>query len=216
MLDEQAHIAQLLDDLTTVRAAGHEVIVVDGGSSDASVDLARPLADRVIGAPRGRARQMNAAAAQADGEVLWFVHADSRVPGAAADALLAALANGRAWGRFDVRLSGRQPMLRVVERMMNLRSCITSTATGDQGIFVQRQAFLEVGGFPDLPLMEDIALSRRLRRLSRAACVHRPRLLTSSRRWEQRGIGRTILLMWWLRLAYALGVPPERLAVRYR
>ncbi len=211
-LNEAAHIVASLSDLAPLRAAAHELILVDGGSRDATRTLARPLVDTLIQAPRGRALQMNAGAQAATGDMLWFLHADSRIPGNAAGVLMRAQ---REWGRFDVRLSGSHPLLRLVEGMMNLRSRITGVATGDQGIFVTREAFAAVGGYPDIPLMEDIALSKALRRRSRPACP-RTRLITSSRRWEQRGVIRTIALMWRLRLAYALGVDPQRLAERYR
>lgn len=216
-LDEAGCISALLEDLAPLRDQGHEVILVDGGSSDGTAQLAAGHVDRCIVAARGRARQMNAGAAAASGEVLWFLHADTRLPGEdAARALLEAVGRGRRWGRFDVRLSGRHPLLRVVERGMNLRSRVTRIATGDQGIFVTRELFQRCGGFPEIPLMEDIALSRALRRLAAPACLHRPRLQTSSRRWERRGVLRTVLLMWRLRLAYALGTPPETLARLYR
>lgn len=213
-LNEAQSITHILGDLAAARAAGHELILVDGGSSDATPDLGSSLADRLVVAPRGRATQMNAGAAQATGDLLWFLHADTRVPPGAADRLLAALAEGKTWGRFDVRLSGGAALLRVVERMMNLRSCLTGIATGDQGIFVVRRIFEALGGFPDIPLMEDIALSKALRRLSRPACLNPP-LVTSSRRWERDGILRTVLLMWRLRMAYALGADPGDLAGRY-
>ncbi|MBK5966702.1 glycosyl transferase [Thiocystis minor] len=213
-LNEAEHIGALLTDLAPRCAAGHEVILVDGGSTDATRSLAAAGVDRVLESPRGRATQMNAGAQVASGEILWFLHADSRVPSGAAEALLTACQAGARWGRFDVLLSGRHPLLRLVARAMNLRSRLTGIATGDQGIFVTRDAFAQVGGFPDLPLMEDIALSKRLRRLARPACL-RPPLLTSSRRWETHGVVRTILLMWRLRLAYALGADPARLARRY-
>ncbi|MEA3644271.1 MAG: TIGR04283 family arsenosugar biosynthesis glycosyltransferase [Lamprobacter sp.] len=222
-LNEADVIGALLGDLAALRAAGHELILVDGGSTDTTRALAEPLVDRLLAAPCGRAAQMNAGAQAATGELLWFLHADSRVPAATAEALLAAArAGGRPversvvrWGRCDVRLSGRHPLLRVIERAMNLRSCLSGIATGDQGLFVSRADFTAVGGFPDIPLMEDIALSQRLRRLARPLCL-RPTLITSSRRWESRGILRTMMLMWRLRLAYALGADPARLARWYR
>ncbi|MEA3644277.1 MAG: TIGR04283 family arsenosugar biosynthesis glycosyltransferase [Lamprobacter sp.] len=218
-LNEADVIGALLGDLAALRAAGHELILVDGGSRDATRTLAEPLVDRLLAAPRGRAAQMNAGAQAATGELLWFLHADSRVPAATAEALLAAARPVERpvvrWGRCDVRLSGRHPLLRVIERAMNLRSCMSGIATGDQGLFVSRADFTAVGGFPDIPLMEDIALSRRLRRLARPLCL-RTALITSSRRWESRGILRTVMLMWRLRLAYVLGADPARLAGLYQ
>jgi rSAM/selenodomain-associated transferase 2 len=213
-LNESAHIGGLLTDLAPARQAGHELILVDGGSGDGTVEGAARLVDRSIRAPRGRACQMNAGANAATGEVLWFLHADTRLPPEAAVALLAACRAGAAWGRFDVRLSGCPRLLRLVERLMNLRSRVTGIATGDQGIFVTRAAFEQAGGFPDIPLMEDIALSKALRRQAPPACL-RVRIVTSSRRWEDQGVIRTILLMWRLRLAYALGADPRRLARLY-
>ncbi len=213
-LDESAAIVPTLGALQPLRAAGHEVIVVDGGSRDATATMAAPLADRVLRSPPGRALQMNAGLRAARGEALLFLHADTRLPPGADDRVLAALAAGACWGRFDVRLSGRRPLLRVVERLMNLRSRLTGIATGDQAIFGTAPAFAAVGGFPELPLMEDVAVSRRLKRLGRPACL-RPPVVTSSRRWEQRGILRTIALMWLLRLAFALGVPAAWLARVY-
>lgn len=216
MLNEAAGIVATLERLQPLRALGHEVIVVDGGSGDDSRSLAAPLADRIEIAPAGRGPQMNAGAAVAAGEVLLFLHADTELPERAELLIAQALAPGnRVWGRFDVRLSGTQRSLRMVERLMNLRSCLTGIATGDQAMFMSRLAFEQAGRFPDIPLMEDIALSRSLKQLSPPVCV-RARVLTSSRRWERQGILRTILLMWRLRLGYFLGVDPAVLAMRYR
>ncbi len=213
-LNERTHIGSLLSDLAPMRETGHEVILSDGGSTDGTPELAEPQADRVILAPRGRASQMNAGAQSARGQVLWFLHADCRVKPQTQTQLLDACVAGCVWGRFDVRLSGRHPQLRVVERMMNLRSRLTGIATGDQGLFVTRAMFEAVGGYPPIPLMEDIALSKALTGQTRPACLRGP-IITSSRRWEEHGILRTILLMWRLRLAYALGADPGRLADFY-
>lgn len=213
-LDEAAGIVEALTALAPLRAQGHEVIVVDAGE-DGTAALARPLADRVLRAPRGRARQMNRGAAVASGEVLLFLHADTRLPPSGAQAIVAGLARtGHGWGRFDVRLAGRLPALRVVEAFMNGRSRLTGIATGDQAIFVTRDRFREVGGYPDIPLMEDVALSKALKRLGRPLCL-RDRVTTSSRRWERDGVARTVLLMWSLRLRYFLGADPGDLARRY-
>lgn len=216
VLNESDAIPLLTDVLAGLCADGVEVLLVDGGSTDGSVEKARAAGLRVLEAPRGRARQMNAGARATRGEVLLFLHADTVLPVGARHAVLGALANGqRAWGRFDVRIEGRAVMLRVVAWFMNWRSRLTGVATGDQAIFATRRAFEAVGGFPDQPLMEDIELSRRLRRLSRPACL-RERVVTSGRRWERHGVWRTIWLMWRLRLAYWLGVTPNELAARYR
>lgn len=216
-LNEADIIEDTLQRLQPLRGRGHEVIVVDGSSRDGTVGCARPLVDRLIRHTPGRARQMMAGARVARGEVLWFLHADTRAVDEADSAILQALsARNRHWGRFDVRLSGPAAGFRVIERMMNWRSRLTGIATGDQGIFVRRVAFERVGGFADLPLMEDIDLCRRLRRAVGRPVCPTTRLITSSRRWESRGTARTVLLMWRLRLAYALGAEPSQLARRYR
>ncbi len=216
VLDEAETLPQTLGTLQALRREGNEVIVVDGGSRDGSAELAAGLADQVLLAPRGRALQMNAGARRARGECLLFLHADTLLPAGAAEMIAAGLAaTGRAWGRFDVRLSGRPWPLRLVEALMNLRSRLTGIATGDQALFVRRAAFERLGGFPEIPLMEDIALCKRLKRISPPLCL-RQRVITSSRRWESNGIWRTIALMWRLRLAYFLGADPAELARRYR
>jgi rSAM/selenodomain-associated transferase 2 len=214
-LDEGEQIAAMLDRLADLRQLGVEVIVVDGGSRDATVQRARLRADCVISAPRGRALQMNAGAARASGDVLLFLHADTRLPEDADHVVLNGLERcGRAWGRFDARIEGRHPLLPVVAWCMSLRSRITGIATGDQAMFVRRDAFHAVGGFPAIPLMEDIALSKQLKRVSRPLCL-RECVVTSGRRWEKNGILSTIFLMWRLRLAFFFGADPKELALRY-
>lgn len=216
VLDEADAMPRSLRPLQALRGRGIEVIVVDGGSRDGTRDAAVPLCDRILDAPRGRARQMNAGAGAAGGRVLLFLHADTQLPSGWSGMVRDALEDrSREWGRFDVRLDGAHPMLRIVERAMNLRSRLSGIATGDQAIFVTRAAFRAAGGFPEIALMEDVALSRALRRRSRPACLHAA-VVTSSRRWERNGIARTIVLMWRLRLQYALGADPETLARRYR
>ena len=214
ILDEAATLPALLVHLAGWRARGCEVVLVDGGSRDDSVEMARAAGFRVLIAERGRARQMNAGAQACGRALMLFLHADTRLP-EAADAMVRAALAVQAWGRFDVRIDGRPLMLRVVAALMNLRSRLSGIATGDQAIFVRRDVFEAVGGFPDQPLMEDIELSCRLLRVSRPACL-RARVRTSGRRWEQRGVWRTIALMWRLRWAYWRGVPAERLAEAYR
>jgi rSAM/selenodomain-associated transferase 2 len=219
VLDEAAGIVGTLQALAPLRARAVEVIVADAGSRDATAALATPWADHVVQAPRGRARQMNAGAARAQGEVLLFLHADTRLP-ADADRLIGqALAGGSDWGRFDVCIDGRPWLLRVVAVCMNTRSRWTGIATGDQCIFVRRGVFTRIGGFPDQPLMEDIEFSRRLLalpgRAGRPACL-RARVTTSGRRWEARGVWPTIFLMWRLRWRYWRGESPAVLAEAYR
>lgn len=215
VLNEADQLGDTLASLQSFRRHGHEIIVVDGGSEDDTLALATPFADRLLQAEAGRALQMNRGIAAARGDVLLFLHADTRLPDNAMAEITAALEDGHFWGRFNVRLSGRQVLFRVIERMMNLRSCLTGIATGDQAIFVSRESIDIVGNYPRLPLMEDIVFSRRLRSLGWPACLRRP-VLTSSRRWEQRGILRTVLLMWRLRLLFFLGVPADKLARQYR
>jgi len=211
VLNEAPGIAATLQSLAPLRARGHEVIVVDGGSDDESAALAGPLCDRVLQAPRGRAVQLNAGARAASGEILVFLHADTRLP-PHADQLIVSALQDHAWGRFDVEIEGRHPALGLIAAALNLRSRLTGIATGDQAMFVRRGNF---PGFPEIALMEDVALSRLLKRGGRPACLRR-RVRTSGRRWEARGVLRTVLLMWRLRALYALGVPAERLARLYR
>ncbi|MCS3902371.1 rSAM/selenodomain-associated transferase 2 [Methylohalomonas lacus] len=214
VFNEAAGIEAALRALQPLREAGHEVIVVDGDSSDATVERAQGLADRTLAGERGRARQMNAGAAVARHPLLLFLHADTQLPPTALEDARHALATGYRWGRFDVRIEPADGILLLVAACMNLRSRLTGVATGDQAIFVTRQAFAAVGGYPELPLMEDLALSDRLKSIGPPACL-RTRVLTSARRWQRHGRLRTILIMWRLRLAYRLGADPARLARDY-
>ncbi|MGH8710027.1 MAG: TIGR04283 family arsenosugar biosynthesis glycosyltransferase [Burkholderiales bacterium] len=214
-LNEAAFIPGLVQHLQPLRARGCEVIVMDGGSADDTPALAAPHVDRMMIVEPGRAPQMNKGAAIARGEVLLFLHADTFLPENADKLILEALqCSGKNWGRFDARIAGGHPLLRVVEFMMNLRSRLTGIATGDQAIFVTHEMFNAVGGFPAIALMEDVALSRQLRRHGPPLCL-RQKVATSARRWEGNGVVRTVFLMWWLRIAYFFGADPERLALTY-
>lgn len=215
VLNEADVVASALASLAPLRARGIELVVADGGSEDGTAARAAEWADRIITAPRGRGAQMNAGAAIASGDVLLFLHADTELP-PDADRIIAdgLRRSGRAWGRFDVTIQGESRLLPLVAAMMNLRSRATGIATGDQAIFMTRDAFSRAGGFPDIPLMEDIVISRRLKRISKPLCL-RECVTTSGRRWEKRGVVRTIVLMWWLRLAFFLAASPERLARQY-
>lgn len=209
-LNEAPGIRAALEALAPLRARGHEVIVVDGGSDDPTAELAAALCDRVLSAPRGRAFQMNAGARAATGNALLFLHADTRLPPRADEAVLSSLKK-HIWGRFDIEIESRHRLLKLVGRAMNLRSRLTGIATGDQAIFVRREAF---AGFPEIALMEDIAFCKAMKRLGPPAC-RREKVVTSGRRWEARGVLRTIVLMWRLRLLYFLGARPDRLARIY-
>jgi rSAM/selenodomain-associated transferase 2 len=213
-LNEANGIVEALSALRSLRERGAEIIVVDGGSDDRTADLARPDCDRLLLALRGRATQMNAGAAAAQGQILLFLHADTRLPQDADQLIRDGLSPNRVWGRFDVRIAGAHPLLSVVAMLMNIRSRLTGIATGDQAIFVDQRAFAAVGGFADIPLMEDIVLSRQLKRLGRPLCLSTP-VITSGRRWETHGVLRTIVLMWRLRLAFFLGAKPTQLVHRY-
>ena len=215
VLNEAGTIAATLHALAACRRAGAELVLVDGGSDDATLPAATGLADQLLSAPRGRARQMNAGAARARAAVLLFLHADTVLPEGALAAIDKAIDEGARWGRFDVSITGASAMFPLIAALMNRRSRWSGIATGDQAMFVRRDTFEQVGGFPDQPLMEDIELSLRLRRIGRPACL-RPPVLTSGRRWERFGVWRTIWLMWRLRLLYWLGMPAERLARAYR
>lgn len=213
-LNEAASISQCLASLQSLRVRGHEVIVVDGGSNDATVSLAAGRADHVLSAPRGRAGQLNQGAKFAKGELLLFLHADTLLPKDVERLLQGLMVTTLVWGRFDVRLSGSSRLLRVVEYFMNMRSRLTGIATGDQAIFVTRQLFERAGGFPDIELMEDISFSSTLKKFCPPACL-RQKVLTSSRRWERNGIIKTVLHMGSLRLRYAIGVSAARLNREY-
>jgi len=215
VLNEAQRLQSFLEHLQPFRRQGAEVIVCDGGSTDGTPGIARSGADRVLDAERGRAVQMNTGAGAASGDILLFLHADTNLPRDALETIERSLHSGYGWGRFDVRLSGEGALFRLIETLMNLRSRWTGIATGDQALFVTRELFRSEGGFPEIPLMEDIAMSSRLKRHGPPACP-RSRVRVSGRRWEKQGVLRTVLLMWALRASYALGVDPARLARWYR
>lgn len=211
-LDEAEEIAATLE---SVGGEAEELVVVDGGSRDETVARAEERGARVLRSEAGRARQMNSGARASNGEILLFLHADTRLPAGWGTRVRETICGGAVAGRFDVVLRGSHPLLRVVAVSMNLRSRLSRIYTGDQAIFVRRDVFERVGGYESIPLMEDIALSRRLKREGAIACL-REKVSTSGRRWETRGAVRTIGLMYWLRFAYFVGVSPERLARMYR
>jgi rSAM/selenodomain-associated transferase 2 len=213
--NEASNISATLAPLQAWRQRGHEVVVVDGGSVDATASLARPLCDRLLRTAPGRATQMNAGAAAASGSLLVFLHADSVLP-LDAEAKLSLLSRGDNdyWGRFDVRLDAPAAIYRLIETSMNWRSRLTGIATGDQAIFVSRSLFEKVDGYPRIALMEDVALSATLRRRRRPICLTMC-VKTSARRWQRDGVATTVLKMWCLRTAFSLGVSPTRLRAIY-
>ncbi len=215
VLNEAAGIVVQLQSLQADRQLGHELIVVDGGSTDDSVALAEPLADAVIKAEPGRSAQMNRGAALASGEILLFLHVDTALPESACELIEGNSATSELrWGWFPVRLSNPGPAYRLIAACMNLRARVTRVSTGDQALFVSRELFRKVGGYPAIPLMEDVAITKALRRCARPLIIDK-QVTSSSRRWEQKGIVRTILLMWKLRLLYFLGVSPLKLVSQY-
>jgi rSAM/selenodomain-associated transferase 2 len=212
-LNEESSISAAIESIIPLQP--HEIIVVDGDSTDRTVAICRELGICVLSSPRGRARQMNLGAQHATGDALLFLHADTQLPCSALDDIRRALADPRiVGGRFDVRLDGKHWMLKLIGVMISLRSRLSKVATGDQGIFVRRAVFAELGGYPDLPLMEDVALARALRRRGSVALL-RSRVVTSARRWEAEGVWRTIFKMWALKALYLLGVSPLRLKRYY-
>jgi rSAM/selenodomain-associated transferase 2 len=211
VLDEADRLEALLAELAR-DCPGVEVVIADGGSRDGSVEIAA-RAPRVglVSSARGRGRQMNAGAALATGEILLFLHADTRLPSGADAAVQRALVDPSVvYGRFDVRFDRPRGAFRLIARLMNLRSRLTGICTGDQAIFVRREAFERLGGYPEIALMEDVELTRRLKRVGRLAALGL-QVTTSARRWEQNGVARTIVLMWTLRFLYLCGVGPDRL-----
>ncbi len=209
VLNEEQSIRGTLQSL--IRLTPYEIIVVDGGSRDRTLEICKEFAVDVMHAERGRARQMNVGARRASGEVLLFLHADTRLPQSALNDIAAALSDSRyLGGRFDVELECAHWMLKIVGTLINCRSRATKVATGDQALFVRREVFDRMGGFPDIPLMEDIAFCRALKRIGGVACL-RSRVITSARRWERDGVWRTIFKMWSLKVCYLAGVSPMRL-----
>lgn len=215
VLNEESNLVRISSHLQSIVDQGHEVIIVDGGSSDNTLAVASSVTDNIICSHTGRAYQMNAGADVAIGEILLFLHADTFLPDDAMQNILELFEGKDYWGRFNVRFSNSQLVYRLIENLMNLRSCITSIATGDQAIFIEKKLFDRIGGFPEIALMEDIEISRQLKKHVKPVCL-KNRVTTSSRRWENNGIISTILLMWKLRLYYFLGVSPDKLVRLYQ
>lgn len=213
-LNEGQTICSCLSALQPLRQQGCELIIVDGGSADNTVALASPLTDAISTTTAGRANQMNRGAGLAKADILLFLHADTFLPDLALPLITQHIGNGQQWGRFDIDLQGKHFMFKVISFLMNWRSRLSGIATGDQAIFVSKQLFNDIGQFPEISLMEDIALSKALRKISPPCCLH-AKVLSSGRRWQKFGIYKTILLMWSLRLRYFFGADPDVLAYLY-
>jgi len=209
VLNEEKTIGAALHALLPL--GPHEIIVVDGGSGDRTRRISVEAGAKVLMTGPGRARQMNRGALEAMGDVLLFLHADTRLPASAFRDIESALSDPRyLGGRFDVELGSDRWLLKSVGFMISLRSRLSKVGTGDQAIFVRREIFAELGGFPDMPLMEDIAFCRKLKRMGDVACL-KSKVVTSARRWETDGVWRTIFRMWTLKMLYLAGVSPARL-----
>ena len=213
VLNEAKILDQTLSQLEKQLEA-HELIIVDGGSEDETVTIAKTYG-RVILSARGRARQLNAGAAAATGDTLLFLHADVRLDLGAIKAVEIAMAFGYAGGAFKQRIEGAHLLYRLIERGANFRAKRLRVFYGDGGTFISRAGFYQIGGFPDIPIMEEIRFSRKLRRLGKTILVE-PGIHISARRWEQNGIIRTTLLNWFITTLYFLKVSPARLVRLYR
>lgn len=215
VLNENNYLLATLKSLADLKKNKHEIIIVDGGSQDNIFEISKSYTDAIFISEKGRAHQMNTGAKQASGDVLWFLHADSLIPNHADEFIINALQTTRSvWGRFNIQLSGIHWVFRIIEKLINSRSLLTGIATGDQGIFVLRTEFEKINGYANISLMEDIHLSKRLKKISRPACL-KENIITSSRRWESNGIIKTVILMWCLRFAYFIGTPTNKLAKLY-
>jgi rSAM/selenodomain-associated transferase 2 len=214
-LNEAQALPATLQSLQPLKQQGVEIIIVDGGSIDQTLNIAEQYGSKALQSKIGRASQMNVGAEHASGELLLFLHADTRLPHDALILLMDVAEAPEYWGRFNVKLDGNSWVFRVIESMMNVRSCLTGVVTGDHAIFVSKRLFHQINGLPQIELMEDIAFSKLLKQKIAPRCLSSA-VTTSSRRWEQRGVFRTVLVMWWLRLAYYFGAKPSWLSRQYQ
>ena len=212
--NEAESIEGFLQGLQVFRQYGHEIVLIDGKSEDDTASLARPYVDRMISSHRGRAQQLHLGAKMATGQVFLFLHADTQLPELADELILRSLGSGFYWGRFNIRLSGSSFLFRIIEKMMNWRSCMTGIATGDQALYMTKMIYQDVGGFPQIGLMEDIELCTQLSKWTKPDCLKQA-VVSSSRRWENNGIVRTVFFMWKLRLQYYFGVSADKLQSKY-
>jgi rSAM/selenodomain-associated transferase 2 len=214
VINEEMNLSRIAGCLRSVIEQGHEVIIVDGGSTDNTLTIAYDITDTIIISKKGRALQMNNGASVASGDVVLFLHADTLLPENVAEIISDVYVGENFWGRFDVRLSNEKYVYRLIECMMNMRSSLTSIVTGDQAMFFEKNLFDRIGGFPEIALMEDVEISRQLKKISKPVRL-KSKVVTSSRRWETNGVVATVLLMWKLRLYYFFGVSPEKLSQMY-
>jgi len=214
VINEEMNLSRIAGCLRSVIEQGHEVIIVDGGSTDNTLTIAYDITDTIIISKKGRALQMNNGASVASGNVVLFLHADTLLPENVAEIISDVYVGENFWGRFDVRLSNEKYVYRLIECMMNMRSSLTSIVTGDQAMFFEKNLFDRIGGFPEIALMEDVEISRQLKKISKPVRL-KSKVVTSSRRWETNGVVATVLLMWKLRLYYFFGVSPEKLSQMY-
>lgn len=213
--NESQSIENTLISLMHLIEAGHEVIIVDGGSEDDTVSICKKYTGNVLLASKGRANQMNCGAQKASKDILVFLHADTILPDNAAYQIINALSlSNSKWGHFKVKLNGENRLLRIIEFLMNTRSCFTGIVTGDQTMFIRRTLFEIIHGYKNIPLMEDVEISKSLKKYSMPICM-KSSVISSSRRWETKGYLRTIFLMWKLRLLYFLGVSAKKLVKLY-
>ena len=215
VLNEEVFLTRYLNVFRRFLNDGHEIIIIDGGSSDNSARLTQELGCKVLISKPSRGLQQHVGALQSENEILLFLHADTNLPNDAFSLIHQALkSSNKSWGRFDVSFSNSSLIYKIIAWMMNKRSCLTGIVTGDHIIFTTRSSYFKSGGFADIPIMEDIDISKRLKLISKPICL-KHKVVTSSRKWEQQGVSKTIIKMWCLRTLFFFGVSSKRLARLY-